>query len=120
VEIPETRDLFFPTDQALFENLAGDRGWIVGRDLGAEIVVMEDRRIFALSDGGIALVNCSIEQYAQTLAAVGDLRNHLATYPDDEEAISRCEQAVREIDELAYSAGEYWGLIFEQTRNQQF
>jgi hypothetical protein len=120
MEIPETRDLFFRTDRALYENLAGDKGWIVGRDLGADIVILDDNRVVAFSDGGIALVNSSVQQYARTLVVVGDLRDHLAMYPDDEDAISCSEQLVREIDEYSYSAGQYWGLIFEQIREQQF
>ena len=116
MEIPATRDLFFPRQRTRF----GSAGWVLGEDLGADIVVLDAGRVEAVSSERVALVNSSLGQYVDSLKRVGDLRDHLLECPDDEESIVECDIAVRNIDESAYAQGEYWSLIMEQIRDEQF
>jgi hypothetical protein len=116
MEIPATRDLFFPRQRTRF----GSAGWVLGEDLGADIVLLDMGRVEAVSNDRVALVNNSLDQYVESPRLVGGLRDHLIDYPDDEESIVECDIALRNVDEAAYAQGEYWSLIMEQIRDEQF
>lgn len=82
---PPTRDLFSPAAPERH----GGTGWVIGKDLGALIVVLDDGRVVAVRDEGSALVSSSLQQYAESLRLVGKLRDRLQSEPDDDRA-SRC------------------------------
>jgi SUKH-4 immunity protein len=120
LQIPETRDLFYPQERQRVGGREGENGWLVGHDLGAEIVVLDRGPVVAVSEISYAFVNSSVRQYVRSLQEIGRLRDHLIDHPDDEDAISACETELRSVDEHAFRAEEYWSLVIEQIRREQF
>ena len=116
VEIPETRDLYYRVPKVRYLDL----GWCLGRDLGADIILMDDGSVKAIWEQGEALVNSSLNQYVQSLHLVGFLRDNLPGDESDETSIVECESALEAIDPKAYDAGQYWALIMEQIRDEMF
>jgi hypothetical protein len=49
IDLPATRDLFYPLAPARVSSRAGE-GTRVGRDLGADIIVLDSRLVIAVID----------------------------------------------------------------------
>ena len=119
-DLPEIRDLFCPLDPTIVR-VGTDQGVRLGRDLGADIVVLDSGAVVAVTDSGRALVNNSLPQYRESLLTVGAARDKLLDKPDaDDNVIADLEARLAQIDRQAFTAGEYWALIVEEIRNEQF
>lgn len=112
--IPEIRDLFRPRPRRRY----GDIGWLLGEDLGADIVLMDDGTVAAVTNDRTVLVNSCLERYITSLGLVGGLRDHLLLHADDDVSIAECEGSVRTVDEATY--GNYWSLVLEEIKAEQF
>jgi hypothetical protein len=68
-DLPETRDLFYPQDPTTV-HVGTEQGVRLGRDLGADIVVLDSGAVVAVTEsGGALLVNSSLPQYRESLTS---------------------------------------------------
>jgi len=74
IELPETRDLFYPCEPERVDYGAYEAVRI-GRDLGADIVLMDSGRVVARLDENEFLINNSAWQYQESLVIVGNARD---------------------------------------------
>jgi hypothetical protein len=118
-DLPEIRDLFHRLEPSPVR-VGMDHGVRVGRDLGADIVVLDSGAVVAVTKSRPAVVNNSLPQYRESLLAVGAARDKLLDEPDAAGVVAELEVRLREIDDQAFDGGEYWALIVEQIRDQQF
>jgi SUKH-4 immunity protein of toxin-antitoxin system len=124
-DLPETRDLFYPQDPTTV-HVGTEQGVRLGRDLGADIVVLDSGAVVAVTEsGGALLVNSSLPQYRESLLTVGAARDKFRDEPDADDdviadVIADLEARLVQIDRQAYTAGDYWKLIVEEIRNEQF
>lgn len=118
-DLPEIRDLFHPLERTPV-SVGSDHGVRLGTDLGADIVVLDSGPVVAVTGSGRALVNSSLAQYRDSLLTVGTVRDKLLDDPAADDLVADLEVRLREIDGQAFAAGEYWELIVEQIRDEQF
>jgi hypothetical protein len=122
IELPETRDLFYPSAPERIRY--GDHtGLRLGRDLGADIVLLDSGQVVARTESAVFSVNSSLEQYRASLVTVGNARDAVAKEePEDADAfLDELEVELHRIDAEALAADEsYWGYILEQMRDEQF
>ncbi len=119
MDIPETRDLF--TRQPRARHL--DLGWRLGSDLGAEIVLLDDGQVVAVTEDRTALVNSSGDQSVESLRVVGELRDRLRAILTGQPMTSASRNASYDCGpstDEPMPQGEYWSLIIEQIRDEQF
>lgn len=122
IEIPETRDLFYPLPETAvaYGNETASR---IGKDLEADILVVDSTRVVARQGEQESVVNSSVEQYRDSLALVANTRDGFAagTIDDVDAAVDGLEEDLRSLDAVAFDApNSYWGAIVEQIRFEQF
>jgi hypothetical protein len=112
---PETRDLFYPSEPEPV-----DGGTRIGRDLEAEMLLLDSGKVVArLPDGPEYLVNTSLERFRLSLEVVGNARERWATGSGAE--IDELKDALRRTDpEALADAHSYWAAIVEQIELEQF
>ena len=116
---PETRDLFYPSEPEPV-----DGGTRIGRDLEADVLVLDSGQVVArLEDGPDYVVNSSLEQFRRSLELVGNARDKWAMDPDAEVdgEVAELNDELRGIDQDAFAdPNSYWGAIMEQIELEQF
>lgn len=119
-ELPETRDLFYPLDPTTV-HVGTEHGVRLGRDEGADIVVLDSGAVVAVTEPGrTLLINNSLPQYRESLLAVGAARDKGRDEPvtNADVLIADLEARLVQIDRQAYIRGQYWKLIVEQIRDE--
>jgi SUKH-4 immunity protein of toxin-antitoxin system len=122
IQIPETRDLFYPETEVTVPYGDGTASRI-GKDLEAEILVVDGGGVVARHGEREFPINSSVEQYRDSLALVAEVRDGFAAgaIEDDDSAVDALEEKLRSLDALAYDApNSYWAAIVEQIRLEQF
>lgn len=120
----ETRDLFCLSERSRFErdDLAGMR---MGKDLGADIVLLDNGPVVAVADSTVWFVNSSLQQYRASLALVGGhrdiFRGNAADEATEQRRVDALEWRLRQLDGAAIDQRwSYWACIIEQMRSEQF
>jgi hypothetical protein len=110
-----TRDLFYPCEPQRLDGATR-----IGRDLEADILVLDSGRIVARLEGRPDyLVNTSLERFRQSLELVGSARDRWASEPDAE--VAPLDDELRRIDPDALAdPTSYWAAIVEQIEHEQF
>jgi SUKH-4 immunity protein len=119
IDLPEMRDLFHPCEP----ERVSDTAKRIGRDLEANILLLDSGRIVASLDGGPEYpINTSLEQYSESLAVVGRARDAFAEQDDDDTAqVDALEAEMRRIDpEALADPDSYWASVLEQIEFEQF
>src|SRR4051794_12770273 len=119
IDLPETRDLFYPCEP----ERVSDTATRIGRDLEADILLLDSGRIVASLDGGPAYpVNTSLDQYRESLTVVGRARDAFAEQDDDDAAqVDALKAELRRIDpEALADPNSYWASVLEQIEYEQF
>jgi hypothetical protein len=120
--LPETRDLYYPSAPQRVVIADRSPGTAIGKDLEAQIVVLDSGTVITLRDRGeITLINSSLQQYRDSLKAVGETRDLLNQDPDQENLVSDLAHHLQAIDPAAWAEpSSYWRLIHEQIRDELF
>ena len=115
------RDLFYPQDPTRWVGSAAQAGWVIGRDLGADLVVTDAGVVVAADGGRRWFVNSTVRQYQESLQIVGGLRDRLAHHSGDPQVQLGLESSrLESLDPAAMEPGSYWQRIVEQIREEQF
>jgi hypothetical protein len=118
IDLPETRDLFHPSEPEQIDGATR-----IGRDLEADILVLDSGQIVArLQDGPEYPINSSLEQYRESLAVVGKARDELAAQDaDTDPQVEALRAELGRIDAKALAEpNSYWASILEQIEFEQF
>jgi len=124
IDLPTTRDLFYPSEPEPVDH--GDSpATRIGRDLEADILLLDSGRIVArLDDGPGYLINTSLERYRESLTVVGEARDAFAAQDDDEATdaqVGELKAELRRIDpEALADPSSYWASVLEQIEFEQF
>src|SRR4051812_44441791 len=118
IDLPETRDLFYPSEPERIDSTATR----IGRDLEADILLLDSGRIVARLDDREYLIKSSPEQYRESLQVVGRARDAFAEQDDmDDAQVDALKAELGWIDpEALADPNSYWASILEQIEFEQF
>lgn len=93
----------------------------IGRDIEAEILLLESGAVLARLDEQEGPINASVEQYRASLEAVGAIREGAGSELPAQEVADKLGLTLSRIDQGALeNADGYWRIILEQLANEHF